>query len=349
LAKMPGDDMVWQLLREAVSARDKMHGLVQLDSACADPVWCDISLTPIGDEAGASTYFVMVVVDMSEQIAIEGHLRTAVRLAEKANADKSQFLAQVSHELRTPLNAILGFAQLQEIELADAMDATQKENSGRMLRAGWHLSSLVDDMLEMTRIETGRMQLLSRNVAVSPLIQECLGLIDKSAREKRLDIQDLGDQCLGHSAFADPRRLKQVLLNLLSNAVKYNREDGQVTVTCHVMPDARLRIAVADTGIGIPADRRSELFQPFSRLGAEHSEIPGVGMGLALSRMLVEAMDGTIGVTDAAYGGSEFWIELPLATDVAGDVSDAAGDRVMSQSADFSATSQSGSVEPSPA
>jgi CheY-like chemotaxis protein len=238
----------------------------------------------------------------------DAQIREAKEVAERANGAKDEFLSRMSHELRTPMNAVLGFAQILEME-----DPTpdQRESVRQILAAGRHLLGLIDEVLDVSRIATGRLSLSSEPVSVTDALTEAADLIRPLAVERgiRLRIDDAN----GLHVQADHQRLKQVLLNLLSNGVKYNREGGDILVTWeHVTPD-RLAIRVADTGIGIASEAMARLFDPFDRLGAEMSGVEGTGLGLALSKGLIEAMGGTVKAESEAGAGSAFTIELNLA------------------------------------
>ena len=229
--------------------------------------------------------------------------------AEQANRAKSQFLSRMSHDLRTPLNAVLGFAQLLN---AESLSAEQLEAVAQILRAGEHLLDLINEVLDIARIESGRLSLAPEPVSVREVVAHAVDLVMPMAYERQISLQvNLGDQ--QDSVLADRQRLNQVMLNLLSNAVKYNRDAGRVTLTAERVHDRRLRIKVSDTGVGIPAEKMALLFTPFERLGAEATRVQGTGLGLALSRGLAEAMGGSLGLTSAYGEGSTFWIELPLA------------------------------------
>jgi PAS domain S-box-containing protein len=247
--------------------------------------------------------------DVTERKRIELALQTAQREAEAANRAKSEFLSRMSHELRTPLNAVLGFAQLLEM---DALSDEQRENVAYISRAGRHLLDLINEVLDISRIESGQMTISLEAVAVGDLLQELSALVGPLADARRVTL-DTSQATLAVFALADRQRLKQVLLNLLSNAVKYNREGGSVTVQCEPVGDDRLRIAVVDTGYGIAPEHLERLFRPFDRLGAEQGSTEGTGMGLALSKGLVEAMGGSIGVQSTLDVGSTFWLELASA------------------------------------
>lgn len=219
--------------------------------------------------------------------------------------------SRMSHDLRTPLNAILGFAQLLAMDALSAAD--QQDNVKQILKAGDYLLVLVEEVLDIARIESGYLSLSPEAVAVKDVVAEVLDLSRPLAAQ--LNIVLVADQAstCDDSVSADRQRLRQILLNLISNAVKYNRDGGQVTISCEPVPENRLRIKVADTGTGIPPQKLALLFTPFERLGAEHSGIEGTGLGLALSRGLTAAMGGTIDVESIVDRGSTFWVELAIA------------------------------------
>jgi signal transduction histidine kinase len=235
-------------------------------------------------------------------------LRAATAEADRANQAKSEFLSRMSHELRTPLNAILGFAQLLEL---DATSAEQRESVEQILRGGRHLLNLINEVLEISRIEARRLQLSLEPVPIRETLRQAIELIQPSAGAARVSVRaDAIDE--GLHVRADRQRLQQVLLNLLSNGIKYNRPNGIVTISTEAMPEGRLRLRVADTGEGIAPDKLARLFTPFDRLGAEASAVEGTGLGLALSKSLVEAMGGTLRVQSQQGVGSTFSIELAM-------------------------------------
>ncbi len=241
-----------------------------------------------------------------------GETRIARAQAERANAAKSEFLSRMSHELRTPLNAILGFGQLLEL---DAASTLEQEGVAHILRAGRHLLSLVDEVLDIARIDTGRISLNLEPIDVVPLVEECVAMIGRLAKERGVNcaVRTVGGGSLAR-VLGDRQRLRQVLINLLSNATKYNREGGQIIVECESFAkEGRLCLRVIDTGLGIAPEQYEQLFVPFERLGAERSEVEGTGLGLAISKRLIEAMGGTIGVESTPGTGSAFWLELPQA------------------------------------
>ena len=235
-------------------------------------------------------------------------LNQAVSEANRANQAKSDFLSSMSHELRTPLNVIIGFAQM--LELDSELNADQHDNVGEILHAGRHLLELINEVLDLAKIESGRLELSLEPVSVSGLVADCIQLTAPLALKREIEIEFSGTD--GVMVRGDPLRLKQVLLNLLSNAIKYNRDGGKVRILGVATAEAVYRVSVEDTGLGIPEERLAELFQPFRRLVGANSKIEGTGIGLTICKRLVEEMHGRIGVQSLPGQGSTFWFEVPM-------------------------------------
>jgi CheY-like chemotaxis protein/nitrogen-specific signal transduction histidine kinase len=255
------------------------------------------------------THFIGFQCDATERNRAAAALQHAKEEAERANRAKSEFLSRMSHELRTPLHAILGFAQLLEMDGQSADDA---ESVAQIIGAGKHLLGLINEVLDIARVESGKLALTPEPVSVRETLEETLSLMKPLAAKRRVRLEPLtGDLECDGDVLSSAQRFKQVILNLLSNAVKFNREDGTVTVSCEKIEDY-LRIKIVDTGHGISAVNMARLFVPFERLDAGDTVVEGAGLGLSLSKHLIEAMGGRIGVESTPGKGSTFWVELPL-------------------------------------
>lgn len=237
-------------------------------------------------------------------------LKVAKEEAEDANVAKSVFLSSMSHELRTPLNSVLGFSQLLSTDTANPLTETQKDYIARIISSGDHLLELIDEVLDLSKIEAGKLSISSEDIELAPVMLESILAITQLAERRGIKINY---ENLDESLYvkADLTRLRQVILNLLSNAVKYNRENGEVTLSCELSGESVLRINVEDTGYGIPEEKMESLFEPFNRMGAESSGIEGTGIGMTVTKKLVEAMNGQIGVKSEVGKGTLFFIDLP--------------------------------------
>ena len=275
--------------------------------------WVSVTARPLCKDDGAVGGGVVVIRDVTAAKRAADALNLAKQEAEDANHAKSEFLSRMSHELRTPLNSILGFAQL--LELGDLTEQ-QLDNVRQVLKGGYHLLDLINEILDLARIEAGRLSLSAEPVQVSELLHDTLDLVRPLAGQQSVTIHNNESGCERY-IMADRQRLKQVLLNLLSNAIKFNRAKGSVIVGCGEAVSGKLRIEITDTGAGISPAGLKKLFKPFERLDADTTEIGGTGLGLALSKRLIEAMGGTIGVESAVGIGSRFFVELSLVTDPA--------------------------------
>jgi PAS domain S-box-containing protein len=238
-------------------------------------------------------------------------LERAKIAAEKANLAKSEFLSSMSHELRTPLNAILGFAQLMESD-SPPPTRSQKAHIDQILNGGWYLLKLINEILDLAQIESGKLSLSPEPISLAEVMVECQAMIDPQRQKRgiKMTFPRFDTPCF---VAADRTRLKQVLINLLSNAIKYNRPKGTVVVDCSTSTPERTRISVRDTGAGLTPEKLTQLFQPFNRLGQESSAEEGTGIGLVMSKRVVELMGGVIGVESTAGVGSVFWFELSTA------------------------------------
>jgi PAS domain S-box-containing protein len=246
--------------------------------------------------------------DFTERKLLDQELENAKSVAEKANLAKSDFLSSMSHELRTPLNAMLGFAQLLECSSPPPTSA-QMVRLQQIIKAGWYLLELINEILDLALIESGRLSLSQEPVSLIDLILECQAMIEPQAQQHGIHLT-FPRFSTPYFVRADQTRLKQIIINLLSNAIKYNRERGTVVVKCTESTPERIRISIKDSGAGLPPEKLEQLFQPFNRLGQEHGKEEGTGIGLVVTKQLVELMGGTIGVESTIGEGSEFWIEL---------------------------------------
>ena len=269
-----------------------------------------VSITALRDDYGDVIGYLLIGSDNTERKRVESELNQAMLAAEKANHAKTEFLSGMSHELRTPLNAILGFAQLMGSGTPPPTPL-QKRNLDQILKAGWYLLELINEILDLALIESGKLTLSREPVSLVEIMLECQSMVEPQA-QKRSIVMTFPRFEVPWFVEADRTRLKQVLINLLSNAIKYNNPGGAVTVECAPSPPHSIRISVRDTGEGLVPEQLAQLFQPFNRLGREASAEEGTGIGLVVTKRLVNLMGGAIGAESAVGSGSVFWIELNL-------------------------------------
>jgi len=269
----------------------------------------EISVSQV--EYKGSYQFSAFIRDLSQQKNYEASILQAKESATKANRVKSDFLSSMSHELRTPLNAILGFAELIEMGSGTPLSDKQRKSMKQIIGSGEHLLNLVNDVLELSEIESGNIKLSIEPLEIKNEIKGALSLMTAVAENSDIEIKTPSE--LPFKLLADKTKLKQILINLITNAIKYNRKGGSVTLNWQKTRSNRLRISVIDTGIGISDENKAKLFVAFDRLGQEKSKIEGTGIGLVVTKQLVESMDGIIGVDSIENQGSNFWFELPLA------------------------------------
>ncbi|MBK7293430.1 MAG: PAS domain S-box protein [Holophagaceae bacterium] len=281
-----------------------------------------VSVTALRDAQGSIIGYLLIGTDNTARIQIEAErtlldealqdknaeLMSARIIADKANLAKSEFLSSMSHELRSPLNAILGFAQLMD-SASPAASPAQKASIDRILHAGWYLLELINEILDLAVIESGKLSISEEPVSLAEVMFDCRSIIEPQSQKRGIKLTFPTFEAPTFVR-ADRVRLKQVLINLLSNAIKYNRPGGSVVVACTSTVQGRVRISVRDTGQGLAPDQVRQLFQPFNRLGQERSSEEGTGIGLVMSKLLVELMGGAIGVSSTVGTGSEFWYDL---------------------------------------
>ena len=255
--------------------------------------------------------YVGIMHDITAHKEMMRQLILAKNEAERANLAKSQFLSSMSHELRTPLNSVLGFTQLLLMDEDTPLNEDQRDCVEHIHRAGTHLLQLINEILDLAKIESGKVELEMEVLSVADIVAEVVSLVKTQALARQVQIEN---QCseIVLMISADRFRLKQILLNLLSNAIKYNVPQGYVVISALQVND-QVQINVKDTGLGISAEQMQRIFEPFNRLGRENRDVEGTGIGLTITKQLVEMLGGTIGLRSTPGQGSEFWISIPLA------------------------------------
>ncbi|MDH5258149.1 MAG: PAS domain-containing sensor histidine kinase, partial [Gammaproteobacteria bacterium] len=295
---------------------EQLDQFIELDFICknGDVIPVELTLQYLSQDKDHPR-FVFIARDISKRKKIELELRESTIQANVANEAKTKFVSSMSHELRTPLNAILGFTQLLKLD-SDQLTPSQTESIDDIYSAAQHLFSLIEEILNFAKIESGDLALSLENVCLDEVIDECINLIIPLRETKKVQIDNsLSNQTLP-IVLVDKMRLKQVLINLLSNALKYNKVNGSVTISGQLIKPDLYRLIVADTGEGISESEKEKIFLPFTRLGYENTETTGVGIGLNISQKLIRVMNGDIDFESTPGVGTRFWIDLPVATSV---------------------------------
>lgn len=304
-----------KILEEQVAKRQQgADGVYEVALCRADNtnVSCLFNATPFFNEKGLKTGSFAMVADITDRVKYEKDLHEAKRNAENANEAKSVFLSSMSHELRTPMNSILGFAQLLDVDEPNRLDRDQKNYIQKILRSGKHLLHLIDEVLDLAKIESGGLELSMEPVNLYAVINDVIDIVKQMAEFKHIEIFLDGTD---RSMFiqADSTRFRQVVLTLLSNAVKHNRPEGEVRISYEEKEGNSIRLTVADTGPGIEKNKLERLFKPFDRLGRGASSMEGTGIGLTITKRLVEFMGGSIDLNSELGKGTSFFVDLPQA------------------------------------
>ncbi|NVK18554.1 MAG: PAS domain-containing protein [Methylocystaceae bacterium] len=298
------DEAFYQEMWQTIRSGKIWSGTLKNKRKSGELYWARLKIAPVMNDRGEIIHFVGIETDITDYIEAKDK-------AEKANKAKSSFLSSMSHELRTPLNAIMGFSQLLKMDKKGTLTELQKSHVANIQTASEHLLGLIDEVLDLARVESGKLVFNTTSVNIREVLDDCLTLIEASHNSLNVQVIDETPQDLPFLN-VDPVRLKQVIINLVSNAKKYNVEDGKVYLECKELDTNQFRLMVRDTGLGIADDQRDNLFKSFHRLGREESGIEGTGIGLLLTKEIVEGMDGAIGFESIEGEGTTFWIDLPI-------------------------------------
>ncbi|NQV45928.1 MAG: PAS domain S-box protein [Rhodospirillales bacterium] len=296
---------VYEDMWQTISSGKTWHGEIKNKKKNGDYYWVQATIVPSLNEKGKPFQYVSIRTDITDR-------KQAEEEAAAANQAKSEFLSSMSHELRTPMNAIMGFSQMLKYTPDEPLSETQTGYVDSILQGGGYLMELINQVLELSKIETGQITLNLAGASPRDIIDGCLIMISGRADMEGIDIVDDIPSDGLPALWTDSTRLTQALLHLLSNAVKYNRKGGTVTLNAQKTPENMMRISVTDTGKGIPAEKYDDLFKPFDRLGREARNIEGSGIGLTIAKHLVDLLGGKIGFESVVDKGSTFWIDVPL-------------------------------------
>lgn len=289
---------------------EEMRGALRSGGAGRKVTAPDGSCVRFHERETAEGGTLLMVSDLTEDERIAVELREARIAAEVASRAKSEFLSSMSHELRTPLNAIVGFAELMRRDKRDPLSERGKERIDQIIRAGAHLTNLVDDILDLSRIEAGRVSVSVEPTGVGDVLASVREAIEHAAQGKGVEVVVEPPADEGLRVLADRTRLVQIVTNFATNAVKYNRPGGRAVLTATRPTEGRIRISVSDTGMGIPSEKQCLLFQPFQRAGQETGPVEGTGIGLVIAKRLAEMMGGTVGFESTPGEGSVFWVDV---------------------------------------
>lgn len=315
LLKPQSSDEIWKVIKDG----KVWHGQVCNTAKDGAEYWLEMTIVPFIDENGFPYKYVFVGTDVTQLKISESAVNDSKEEAERENRAKTDFLARMSHELRTPMNAVCGFAQLLKANTDEDVNKVQLDYIDEIIGASEHLLTLINEILNLSKVESGKIELSIDRVGFSEVLVESLSLITPLTENKNIElIFKLNDKVISFDDFCniesyikvDRTRIKQVLLNLLSNAVKYNKDNGSVTINCETKENTYTRMSISDTGTGIASDFLSDLFTEFNRLGADKSKIEGTGIGLMITKKLTELMHGKIGVESELGKGSIFWVEF---------------------------------------
>lgn len=308
---------MWQTIANG----DVWHGILKNKAKDGSFYWVSSTIVPFLDENGKPIRYVSIRTDITKQKSLEEKYELAMsevlaekKVAERANRAKSDFLASMSHELRTPLNAILGFSQLMQSDTVTPLNEKHGEDLGYIMSSGKHLLSLINNVLDLAQIESGRSSVSLESIRLDDVVRDALDIVHNIAEQKDVEITVVAKD-LSLMVIADYTRLKQVLLNLLSNAIKYNHQGGNVRIDFCSHAENMIRISVTDNGTGIARENHHRIFSAFDRLGQETSNIEGTGVGLVVTKNIVELMGGKIDFDKDLAHGARFWFDLPVTTD----------------------------------